>query len=78
MIGLQDTDIHLRRRRPWARAFTSTAVKDYSVLVAKRTRQLVSRLEQQEGVVNLDKWVDYFTSVFSAPAQAPPCSRVCS
>ena len=78
MIGLQDTDIHLRRRRPWARAFTSTAVKDYSVLVAKRTRQLVSRLEQLEGVVHLDKWIDYFTSVFSPPTQALPHSRVCN
>ena len=78
MIGLQDTNIHLRRRCPWARAFTSTAVKEYGVLVAKRTRQLVPRLEQQEGVVHLDKWIDYFTSVFSAPIQEFPCSRVCA
>ena len=67
MIGLQDTEVHLQRRRPWARAFTSSAVKEYAVLVAKRTRQLVSRLEQQQGVIQLDKWLDYFTSVAPAP-----------
>ena len=69
LISIQDTALHLHHRRPWARAFTSTAVKEYSALVAKRTLQLVSCLEQQQGVIHLDKWIDYFTSVPSSPAR---------
>ena len=78
MIGLQDTEMHLHRRRPWARAFTPTAVKEYGALVAKRTRQLVSRLEQQEGTVQLDKWIDYFTCVAPASARVLYSSRICT
>ena len=71
MIAIQDIDLHLHRRRPWARAFTSTAIKDYSILIEKRTRQLMSRLEEQHGVVRLDKWIDAFTSVLLAAAPEP-------
>ena len=66
MIAIQDTDLYLHSRRPWARAFTSTAIKEYSVLIEKRTRQLMSRLEEQHGVVRLDKWIDAFTCVLLA------------
>ena len=71
MIALQDTDLHLSRRRPWARAFTPSVIKEYSVLIEKRTRQLISRLEEQQGVVRLDEWIDAFTSVILVVAPEP-------
>ena len=64
MVGIQDFDEHMRRRRPYARGFSTSALKAYQPLIAQRTRQLVSRLEGQRGVVRLQKWFDWFSYVF--------------
>ncbi|KAI0690130.1 high nitrogen upregulated cytochrome P450 monooxygenase 2 [Cerioporus squamosus] len=70
MIGLVDValsldvDEHLHRRRPWNRAFGSTAVKEYEPLIARRTRQLLVKLSQQKGVVSLGKWLNHFSYDF--------------
>ena len=63
LIALQDTETHLQRRRPWQRAFTPAAIKEYEAQLSKRTSQLVARLEAQRGEVRLDQWFDYFTCV---------------
>ena len=63
MVGIQDTETHLSRRRSWQRAFTPAAIKEYEVLLGRRTHQLVARLEAQAGEVRLDQWFDYFTCV---------------
>ncbi len=72
MIGLVDVDEHLRRRRPWNRAFGSAAVKEYEPLIARRTRQLLDALSQQEGAVELGKWLNYFSRV----SAGSHCARV--
>jgi hypothetical protein len=59
----------MQQRKPWNRAFSSTAVKEYEVIVAKRSRQLIGCLEnlvrgsdRKEGVVlDVSAWLNYFT-----------------
>ena len=62
LIGVQDVNEHLRRRRPWNRAFSAAAVKGYEETIARRARQLVDALErqQEEGEVVLGKWFNFF------------------
>ncbi|TBU38266.1 high nitrogen upregulated cytochrome P450 monooxygenase 2 [Dichomitus squalens] len=66
LIGVQNVDEHLRRRRPWNRAFSATAVKGYEETIARRGRQLVDALERQKGVgeVVLGKWFNFFAYDF--------------
>ena len=47
LIGIQDIDEHLRRRRPWNRALGASALRDYEQTIAARARQLVGALERQ-------------------------------
>lgn len=63
IVGLQDTDDHIRRRLPWARGLSPSALKDYEEAVAVRAKQLINRLEEQQGPVALDRWIDYFAYV---------------
>ena len=57
------------QRKPWNRAFSSAAVKEYEDIAAKRTRQLLGCLEdvvQQSGgnkgaVLDMTSWFNYFT-----------------
>jgi cytochrome P450 len=58
----------MQQRKPWNRAFSSTAVKEYEVIVAKRTRQLIGCLDnlvrgsdRKEGVLDVAAWLTYFT-----------------
>ena len=59
----------MQQRKLWGRAFSSTALKEYELIVAKRTRQLIDCLENLvhgsdcEGDVVLDvaAWLNYFT-----------------
>ena len=63
MIALQDTNLHLQRRRPWLRAFTPGALKGYEELLSRRIRQLVGELEKQRGSVDLNEWFKCFSYV---------------
>lgn len=63
MAVLMDTDEHLRRRRTWLRAMNPASLREYENLIGTRTKQLVSRLEEQTGMVQIDKWFQYFTYV---------------
>ena len=74
LIALEDTGAHLQRRRPCQRAFTPAAIKDYEAQLARRTSQLVARLEEQLGKVRLGEWLEYFTCVTSLRT-AIVCSR---
>jgi len=59
----------MRQRKPWNRAFSSTAMKEYEVIMAKRARQLIDCLEnlvQGSGrtdgaVLDMATWLNYFT-----------------
>jgi hypothetical protein len=59
----------MQQRKPWNQAFSSTALKEYEVIVANRIRQLIGCLEDQvhdsrrkEGAVfDMATWLNYFT-----------------
>lgn len=60
MLGMTDTAEHLKRRRPWARAFSGAALKEYEPMVASRALQLVQALQSQPGEIDIGKWINYF------------------
>lgn len=61
MVSIQDRDLHLQRRRAWARGLAPKALKEYEEKMALRVSQLVSRLENPKGEVFLDEWFNRFT-----------------
>ncbi|KAF8442381.1 cytochrome P450 [Boletus edulis BED1] len=64
MIALRDPAEHARRRKPWARGFSSAALKGYEEILAKRVHQFATALEQQQQSVNLAEWISHFTFDF--------------
>lgn len=61
LISVRDSKEHAIRRRPWNRAFNSTAIRNYEPLIFERTSQLVDVLAKQTGTVDLLKWIHYFS-----------------
>lgn len=62
MVGIQDMEEHLRRRRPWNRGLNSAALKEYEPLMADRVAELVALLTSlQEGVIRLDEQFAQFS-----------------
>ncbi len=69
LVALQDPIVHMHQRKHWNLAFSSTAMKEYEVIVAKRIRELVGCLEgllqrsdeEASAVVDVNKWFKYFT-----------------
>ena len=59
----------MHQRKPWNRALSATATKEYKDIVANRIRQLSSCLEnlvhgsaRKEGtLVDIATWLNYFT-----------------
>jgi cytochrome P450 len=45
LIAQHDAVKHMQQCKLWNRTFSSTALKEYEVIMAKRTRQLVRGLE---------------------------------
>lgn len=77
MIALRDKQEHTRRRRPWTRAFSTTALKGYENIVLNRCLQLVEVLGNQKGVVDLNMWMSYFAYVlFVSFLVGPSCSTL--
>ena len=62
MVGIQDTETHLRRRKNWNRGMGPAAVREYEHFIAKRARQLADALERQQEKreVVLGKWFNFF------------------
>ena len=61
LICIVDKVERARRRRPWTRSFSTSALKDYESLVVKRTLQLVDVLSKNlDDAVNLKIWIEYF------------------
>ena len=60
MVGIMDTEEHLRRRRAWNRGLGPAALKEHDHLITKRARQLATGLGEQKGVVNLGRWFNAF------------------
>ena len=69
LVAQPDPILHLEQRKPWNRAFSSAAMKEYEIIVAKRVRQLVGCLEdliersdeKATAVVDMTQWLKYFT-----------------
>jgi cytochrome P450 len=59
----------MHQRKPWNRAFSSSAMKEYEDIMANRIRQLSGCLEalvhgsaRKEGVLlDIAAWLNYFT-----------------
>ena len=59
----------MHQRKPWNRAFSSMAMKEYEDIVANRIRQLSNCLENlvhesahKEGaLLDMASWLNYFT-----------------
>ena len=62
LVCIVNKQEHARRRRPWTRSFSPSALKDYESLVIKRTLQLMEVVSSKSlnDVVDLKKWIDYF------------------
>jgi cytochrome P450 len=60
----------MHHRKPWNRAFSSAAMTEYEIIVAKRVRQLVGCLEdiiersdeKANAVVDMTQWLKYFST----------------
>ena len=61
MVGIQELDVHLHRRKSWSRGMSQGAMKEYEQLIASRARQLVARLEEHKGAVDsIGHWFGFF------------------
>ncbi|KAJ7745908.1 cytochrome P450 [Mycena maculata] len=54
-------EAHTAKRRVWNRSMTSAALREYDTLIMNRASQLVSRLGDQDGRIDLVAWFDFFT-----------------
>lgn len=61
--GIMDTAVHHERRKPWSRAFSAAALKEYEPRVSNRANQLIEVLERQKGEVSLGVYINYFACV---------------
>lgn len=66
LISIRDTHEHMRRRKPWNRAFRVATMKGYAEILANRVHDFVSQLERQSGPghINLSEWISRFTFDF--------------
>nr|BED42935.1 cytochrome P450 monooxygenase [Trametes versicolor] len=62
--GIMDTAVHHERRKPWSRAFSAAALKEYEPRVSNRANQLIEVLERQKGEVTLGVYINYFAYDF--------------
>ncbi|KAH8108748.1 high nitrogen upregulated cytochrome P450 monooxygenase 2 [Phellopilus nigrolimitatus] len=64
LIAIRTTHEHVRRRKPWNRAFNTAGVKGYEPLVVRRALQLVGELEKRKTGVDLASWFSFFAVDF--------------
>ena len=64
LIGYRDPAEHMKRRKPWNRAFSSAAVREFEPIIQHRVHQLVEALGDRQGqVLDFAQWIRYFTYV---------------
>ncbi|KAI9068086.1 high nitrogen upregulated cytochrome P450 monooxygenase 2 [Trametes sanguinea] len=63
-VVLMDPAVHAERRKPWIRAFSPAALKEYEPMIAHRVNQLVHVLAKQPGEVIMGKFFNYFAYDF--------------
>ena len=54
---------HAQRRRPWNRAFSTNALKEYQPIIARRALQLLDAMQAQRSTVDLAQWISFFAYV---------------
>lgn len=61
LVNIIDKQEHMRRRRPWTKGFSTSALKVYETLVLKRTLQLVEVLSSKnlKEAVDLTTWIKF-------------------
>ncbi|KAI0337448.1 cytochrome P450 [Trametopsis cervina] len=64
LIAFADPVEHARRRKPWNRAFSTNALRDYRPTLAKRVTQLADAMQEEGTTVDLAKWTSYFAYDF--------------
>ncbi|KAI8969790.1 high nitrogen upregulated cytochrome P450 monooxygenase 2 [Trametes punicea] len=64
LVGIADPAVHTERRKPWIRALSTAAVKEYEPMIAHRTTQLVQAFERQSGEVMISDFFNYFSFDF--------------
>ena len=71
LIGTVDKQEHTRRRRPWNRGFSTSALKGYESLVLRRALQLVEVLSSKnlKEAIDLTTWIQYFGYVAIIPSE---------
>ncbi|KAJ6583187.1 cytochrome P450 [Mycena sp. CBHHK59/15] len=57
-------EAHANRRRIWNRGMSTEALKDYEAIIAKRAMQLLERIADVPGFVDLSAWISYFSFDF--------------
>ena len=60
LIGIMDTEEHIRRRRVWNKALSASALRDYEPTIAARARVLVDTLRRQKGEIVLGRFFNFF------------------
>lgn len=63
LVSERDPVLHAEKRKVWNRGFMPAALREYDEPLMKRTAQLIERLGQQVGTVDLGKWISYYTLV---------------
>ncbi|KAL6308816.1 high nitrogen upregulated cytochrome P450 monooxygenase 2 [Sparassis latifolia] len=63
LISTSNLAEHAARRKPWNRAFNSTALKGYEEIIARRATQFVEGVARQQRV-DLGTWFGWFTFDF--------------
>ena len=61
LIVLTDQAEHARRRQSWTRALNTASIKELGPTLASRVDQLVECIANQNGAVDLSKWVSFFS-----------------
>ena len=69
LIRIVDKQEHTRRKRPWSKGFSTSALKDYESSVIKRIMQFMEVLSSKnlKEPINLTPWITYFGYVAIIP-----------
>ncbi|KAF9269323.1 high nitrogen upregulated cytochrome P450 monooxygenase 2 [Marasmius fiardii PR-910] len=67
-IGIRNTSEHLKRRKPWNKAFTTSRIKAYEPIMRARLLQLQEKLDDRAALtgksVDLAQWLSFFAYDF--------------
>ncbi|KAK8121169.1 cytochrome P450 67 [Apiospora kogelbergensis] len=62
VLEARSRKLHAPKRKPWDRAFTTTALNNYEERVDRHTDQLLRRIEEHQGSeFNVTRWFSFYT-----------------